>query len=428
MTEVRLELHGAFATVAVTGTNGKTTTTGMVEAIVAASGEPHARVTTLGGWVDGQPVGEGPTLDAFARAIELGHAAGMRTLALETTSRALAEGFAHLWRPTVAVFTNLSRDHLDYHGDPEHYLAAKAQLFMLLPAEGAAVLNACDPASALLDEVTPPGVRRLAYAGALPRVAEDCRKLPIELAVERIELSAEGTRAKLAPGPLGDALGGELVLGVFGEHNVENALAAALSTHALGYAPAAIARGLAAFRGVKGRFERVHERPSVVVDYAHTPDALERTLRLARRLAGSGRVLCVFGCGGGSDPGKRAEMGRIAAELADVVVVTSDNPRSEDPAEIAAAIQSGVGEEGSSSLRRPKERELVWLTELDRKTAIERAIEIAWTSPDDIVVVAGKGHETTQCVQDETFPFDDGEVARAACEMLRKRGLNEDRS
>lgn len=418
MTEVKLGLHSAFVTAGVTGTNGKTTTTSMIEAIVAASGEHHARVTTLGAWVDDEAVAEGPTLEAFARAIELGASAGIRTLALETTSRALAEGFAHRWPVKVAVFTNLSRDHLDYHGDPEHYLAAKAQLFMLLPADGAAVLNACDPASALLDEVTPAGIRRLGYAGARARVAPECERLPLTLAARSVELGLDGTRVLLEPSPLAEALGGALTLAVVGEHNVDNALAAALAAHALGYSAAHIARGLARFPGVRGRFERVYRDPCVIVDYAHSPDALGRTLELGRRLAGAGKLICVFGCGGGSDPGKRAEMGRVAAELSDDVIVTSDNPRDEDPAEIARAVMAGVEalrEERAAGSRKQVSREVCSTTELDRAAAIRRAIEIARQGRGDIVVIAGKGHETTQWVGDSTFPFDDAEVARAVC-------------
>lgn len=418
MTEVKLELHSAFATAAVTGTNGKTTTTSMIEAIVAASGEHTARVTTLGAWVDDEQIAEGPTLEAFAEAIERGARVGIRTLALETTSRALAEGFAHRWPARVAAFTNLSRDHLDYHGDPEHYLASKAQLFMLLPPNGAAVLNAGDPASALLDEVTPVGVRRLAYVGERTHLAPECVQLPLELVAERTEVSRTGTLVQLERGPLADALGGSLSLGVLGAHNVDNALAAALVAHALGYSGAAIVEGLACFRGVRGRFERVYDDPLVVIDYAHSPAALERTLELARSLTESGRVTCVFGCGGGSDPGKRSEMGRVTANLADVVIVTTDNPRDEDPALIAEAVMAGAvaaREEAVSGSRTSKHREVTLATELDREAAIRRAIGIARPGEGDIVVVAGKGHETTQWIGERSFPFDDAEVARAAC-------------
>jgi UDP-N-acetylmuramoyl-L-alanyl-D-glutamate--2,6-diaminopimelate ligase len=412
MTAVRLELHERFATIAVTGTNGKTTTTSMVEAIVRAHGEPHARVTTLGSWVNDQRLSSEASLEAFALAIERGAEAGVRTLALETTSRALAEGFAQHWPAQVAVFTNLTRDHLDYHGDPEHYLAAKAQLFMTLPADGAAVFNACDPASALLDEVTPSTVRRLWYARSTSELVAGREP---ELAAAAIEVGRDQTRARLAPGPLADALGGELRLRVCGRVHVDNALAAALAAHALGYPPEAIRRGLAQFAGAPGRMQRVWDDPLVFVDYAHTPDALERTLALGRELAGDARLVVVFGCGGGSDPGKRHEMGRVAAELSDVVVVTSDNPRNEDPDSIIEAVMEGAREGSASPARRPESRKIILVGERDRKAAIVQAIGVARRGRGDIVVLAGKGHESTQWMGEIATPFDDAEVARAAC-------------
>ena len=423
MASVRPELHAAFATAAVTGTNGKTTTTGMIEAIVRASGEPHARVTTLGSWVNDERLADEPSLDAFALAIQRGAEVGIRTLALETTSRALAEGFAQHWPAKVAVFTNLTRDHLDYHGDPEHYLAAKAQLFMTLPADGTAVLNACDPASALLDEVTPKAARRLYFAGALARVVCECAGHAPDLGVSAVEVSRSHTRVRLEPGPLADVLGTQLTLAVHGQVNAENAVAAALAAHALGYSPAAIHQGLEAFQGAPGRMQRVFQDPLVFVDYAHSPDALERSLGLARTLAGDGRLIVVFGCGGGSDPGKRHDMGRIAAELSDVVVVTSDNPRHEDPDQIIEAVLTGAREGTRGTGRRPVDREVCLVSERDRGEAISRAIAVARRGRGDIVVLAGKGHETTQWVGDEATPFDDAEVARAAC---RERFESED--
>jgi UDP-N-acetylmuramoyl-L-alanyl-D-glutamate--2,6-diaminopimelate ligase len=316
------------------------------------------------------------------------------------------------------VFTNLSRDHLDYHGDPEHYLAAKAQLFMTLSPDGSAVLNAADPASALLAEVTPPTVRRFAYAASREKIAPECRELVPQLVAADIQITAGGTRATLEPSELADALGGRLELSVLGVANVENAFAAALATHALGYSPQSISDGLRDFAGVRGRFERVWSDPLVVVDYAHTPDALEKTLVLARSLAGNASLIVVFGCGGETDPGKRPEMGRVAAALADRVIVTSDNPRHEDPAKIAEAVRTGAlqasHEEGPEpSSRKPVEEYLE--IELDRAAAIGRAIQIARRGSGDIVVIAGKGHETTQCIGDTATPFDDAELARAAC-------------
>jgi UDP-N-acetylmuramoyl-L-alanyl-D-glutamate--2,6-diaminopimelate ligase len=402
------DIHRASRTACVTGTNGKTSTTSMIEAIVAASGEPTARITTLGAWVNGSPIAEEATHEAFVQAVRAAAAAGVRTLAIETTSQALAEGFAGEWPADVGVFTNLSRDHLDYHGSPEHYLAAKAQLFMQLREGGCAVLNAADPASALLDEVTDPATRRLAYA-ARPR-APECAGLPVALEATRVEVGRAGTLLELAPSPLAEALGGSLRLRVLGEVQAENALGAALAAWALGYEPATILRGIESFTGVPGRFQPVHEHPLVVVDFAHTPDALRRTLRQARGLVAGrqGRVICVFGCGGNRDAGKRPEMGRVAAEEADVVLVTTDNPRDEDPADIAAQILAGTA--GSAHVSQ----------EPDRAAAIARGISGA--GPYDAVVIAGKGHERVQIVGERVVPFDDAGVARAVCGDLSTKG------
>jgi UDP-N-acetylmuramyl tripeptide synthase len=224
-------------------------------------------------------------------------------------------------------------------------------------------------------------------------------------------------RVELAPSRLARDLGGALELGVVGRVYADDALAAALATDALGYTPAQISDGLREFRGVPGRFERVWEEPLVVVDYAHTPDALERTLGLARELCG-GRLICVFGCGGERDPGKRPEMGRTAAQNCDVVIVTNDNPRSEDPAAIIQAIVSGAisrdaaGEASPSGRRRPGVEPIVLP---DRRQAIERAVEMAEPRSLDVVVIAGKGHELWQWVGPTPVPFSDVEVAGAAC-------------
>ena len=413
-----------FRVVGVTGTNGKTTTTTLIEAIAARAGEPTGRATTLGSWVRGERISEETTLEAIRRTIDAAVAGGVRTMALEMTSYALSRGVASELPPTVGVFTNLSRDHLDYHGTPEMYLASKAQLFMSLPPEGAAVLNAADPSSALLEEVTPPGVRRLAYA-ARP-VDPACVALPLSLQAERVVVDRHGTHVRLAPSPLADRLGGALTLRLIGEVHAENALAAAVAADALGYPAEAIRDALTSFPGVPGRFEVVERRsapgdaqggPMVVVDYAHTPDALERTLRLARALVApsNGRVFCVFGCGGDRDQGKRPEMGRVASLLADVVVVTTDNPRNEDPESIERMIFAGV--EG----RYAKPQRIT-----ERGRAIRSAIEIA--EDPDIVVIAGKGHEKTQVFRDHAVPFDDVEVARSAPRAAGRRNEKESRT
>lgn len=406
-----------FRVVGVTGTNGKTTTTTLIEAIAARAGERTGRATTLGSWVRGAQVSEETSLESIRRTMAAAVAGGVRTMALEMTSYALSRGVARELPPTVGVFTNLSRDHLDYHGTPEAYLASKAQLFMSLPPAsegGAAVFNAADPASALLNEITPPGVRRLAYA-ARP-VDPACAALAAggcALEAASVVVDRRGTHLRLVPSPLAERLGGALDLRLLGEVHAENALAAAVAADALGHPAAAIREALAAFPGVPGRFELVDRAvdgavdgragPMVVVDYAHTPDALERTLRLARSLVApsNGRVLLVFGCGGDRDRGKRPEMGRIASRLADVVIVTTDNPRNEDPQSIEKMIFAGV--EG----RFPRPERIT-----ERGRAIRRAIEIA--EDPDIVVIAGKGHEKTQVFRDHAVPFDDVEVARSA--------------
>jgi UDP-N-acetylmuramoyl-L-alanyl-D-glutamate--2,6-diaminopimelate ligase len=388
--------HARLRTVGVTGTNGKTTTTSMVAAIVAAAGEPAARVTTLGAWVDDERVAGTDLVDEFLVAVERAVARGVHTVAVEMTSKALAGGVARKWRPDVGVVTNVTRDHLDVHGTPEAYLAAKAQIVIALEPGGTAVLNADDPAVALIAELVAEGVKLLRFSQ---------RDASCALVAERIDVSAAGTRILLG-GALAGELGGSLELGVVGGVHAQNAMAAALAAHALGYSGDAIRRGLATFAGVPGRFEAVAREPLVIVDYAHTPDGLAGTLATARALAT--RVICVFGCGGNRDRGKRPEMGVIADGAADVVVLTTDNPRHEDPRTIAAEIRAGVAT--------PRAQ---WIVELDRARAIELAVAMA--RPADIVVIAGKGHEQVQEIAGAAIPFCDADVARAAHVTARSR-------
>jgi UDP-N-acetylmuramoyl-L-alanyl-D-glutamate--2,6-diaminopimelate ligase len=381
--------HARLRTVGVTGTNGKTTTTSMIAAIVAAAGEPSARVTTLGAWVDDERVAGTDLVDEFLVAVERAVDRGVETIAVEMTSKALAAGVARKWRPDVGVVTNVTRDHLDVHGTPEAYLAAKAQIVIALAPGGTAVLNGDDPAVALLAELIPPGVAVLRFSQRDPGCA---------LVAERIDVSPSGTRLTLC-GELAAELGGAIELAVVGAVHAQNAMAAALAAHALGYSGDAIRRGLAAFVGVPGRFEVVARSPLVIVDYAHTPDGLAGTLATARALAA--RVICVFGCGGNRDRGKRPEMGALADGAAEVVVLTTDNPRHEDPQTIAADIMAGVSA--------PRAQ---WIVELDRARAIEVAIAMARST--DIVVIAGKGHEQVQEISGAAIPFSDAAVARAA--------------
>jgi UDP-N-acetylmuramoyl-L-alanyl-D-glutamate--2,6-diaminopimelate ligase len=383
--------HARLRTVGVTGTNGKTTTTSMVAAIVAAAGERSARITTVGAWVDSERMSGANLVDEFLITVERAVACGVKTIAVEMTSKALAAGVAQKWRPDVGVFTNLTRDHLDLHGSPEAYLAAKAQIVIALGPGGTAVLNGDDPAAALLAELVPSEVSVLRFS----QHDRSCA-----LVAERVEVSSTGTRISLARGELADQLDGTIVLGVAGGVHAQNALAAALAGHALGYSADAIGRGLATFEGVPGRFEVVARAPLVIVDYAHTPDGLVGTLATARELCRDGHVVCVFGCGGNRDRGKRPQMGAIADAGADVVVLTTDNPRYEDPRAIAAEISAGVIAPGAR-----------WIVELDRARAIELAIDLA--RPVDVVVIAGKGHEQVQEIEGAVFPFSDADVARS---------------
>lgn len=400
-------------TLAVTGTNGKTTTTSMIAAIVAAASETPALLTTLGSWVgttliprpaEGTPRRAPPGLHQL-EVIERADAAGVRTVAVEMTSLALGRGLARRWRPHVAVFTNLTRDHLDVHPSPEAYLAAKAQLFVHLAPSGAAVLNADDPASALLREVLPASSRVFSYA-----VTQDHDDA--DLVAHQIQCGFGSTSVELVDSPLARALGGRLTLRTTGRVHAANALAAALAGLAAGFPPEAVVAGLAAFRPVAGRFELVSppddpDLPRVVVDYAHTPDGLAKTLATARELVPAGaRVLCVFGCGGGRDRGKRPEMGAIADATADGVWLTSDNPRSEAPEDIATAVLSGVPTPHAA-----------WVVEHDRARAIAAAVDAG--GPGDVVVIAGKGHETTQLVGAVARPFSDRDVACAALASRR---------
>jgi UDP-N-acetylmuramoyl-L-alanyl-D-glutamate--2,6-diaminopimelate ligase len=299
----------------------------------------------------------------------------------------------------VGVFTNLTQDHLDFHGTMEAYFEAKALLFRKLGEGGkpapAAVVNVDDPWGRRLP--IPAGVRRITYGEGAEA----------EIVPEGITWSLEGIRGRFrTPAgtiPVDSALAGQ--------HNVANLMAAAGAALACGVAPDAVARGIAAMRAVPGRLEKVAlgQPFGVVVDYAHTPDALERTLATARGLT-RGRVLAIFGCGGDRDRAKRPLMGAAAARLADLTVITSDNPRSERPEAIIAEIAAGA----KKAMDDPER----CVTIADRRAAIAHGLRLA--RPGDLVVIAGKGHETTQIIGPRTIPFDDRLVAR---ELLRDMGF-----
>ena len=375
-------------TVGVTGTNGKTTTTTLLAAALGAVARPVAWVTTLGFYLDDKEQLDVSKSEAgFLEVMRRARDSGGKYAAIEYTSEALARGYAKTWPAEVAAFTNLTHDHLDAHGSAEHYLASKAQLFMHLPPHGVAVLNGCDPASALLAEVVPKGARTIRYG--LRSRGEPVAALDLEAA--RVEVSLQGTRVTLADGS-------EVATRAIGEHFAENALAAFAAACALGLEPEIVRAAVATARPPVGRFEVIAERPWIVVDYAHSPDALARTVTTARALC-TARLAVVFGAGGNRDRDKRGPMGQ-AARAADRVVLTTDNARDEDPKHIAAAIREGLAGHGDV-------REI-----LDRRAAIERTIAEAAT--DDLVLLAGKGHERTQTIGKQSVPFDDAEIARQA--------------
>ncbi|MCY1007955.1 UDP-N-acetylmuramyl-tripeptide synthetase [Nannocystis pusilla] len=383
-------------TFGVTGTNGKTSTTTMLAAIVRAAGQRVFAATTLDYSLDGVPLPVERSWQGFLAAAEQSRAAGARHAAVEITSQSLARGYAKRWRFDWSVFTNLSPDHFKSHGSWEHYLASKAQLFVHTSPGGAAILNARDPAALLLDQVTPADVRRVwyGYMSRGPCLMEH------DLEAVSVRTSVDGTALTLAASPLAEALGGALQVAYVGEVFAENALAAAAAALSAGLPAAAVRAGLASCPVVPGRFEVLGRSPVAVVDYAHTPDALERTCATARALAGEGRVIVVFGAGGDTDAGKREPMGEAVGRAADIAVLTTDNPRREEPRQIAAHLRAGLTRGGRARI----------VEEADRLLAIGLALELA--QPGDVVVVAGKGHESGQTIGDETLPFSDRAVVQ----------------
>jgi UDP-N-acetylmuramoyl-L-alanyl-D-glutamate--2,6-diaminopimelate ligase len=385
----------ALVMVGITGTNGKTTTSYLVEALLQARGLRTGVIGTIQ-YVLGderRPAGQ-TTPEALALQSMLARMRdrGVQGVAMEVSSHALALARVDELTFDVAMFTNLTQDHLDFHGTFEAYRAAKRHLFELLAASPkprpTAVVNADDPSGAAMTRDLPLSVLTFGLGERA-----DVRAHRHESTLGGIRLSARTPR-----GPL------ELTSPLIGEHNVMNLLGAVAAGIALGIDDAAIARTLAGVGAVPGRFEQVHAGQPflVVVDYAHTPDALERVLATARKLT-SGRLAVVFGCGGDRDRGKRPIMGEIAARLADRVWITSDNPRSEPPAAIIDEIIAGVRRTGGGETR--------WAADPDRRAAIAGALR--WAQAGDTVVIAGKGHETYQIIGAETLAFDDREVARA---------------
>jgi UDP-N-acetylmuramoyl-L-alanyl-D-glutamate--2,6-diaminopimelate ligase len=375
----------------VTGTNGKSTVATLIAAILEAAGLPAGFIGTLGYRLRDRAFPGGhttPEASDLFRTLRRMRNAGARAVAMEVSSHALDMGRVAGAAFDTAVFTNLTRDHLDYHRDMEDYFAAKRRLFDRLKPGARPAVNVEDPYGRRLARELPAALT----FGDVGDVAD--------VSARDVTLTAHGIRGVLAT-PRG-AL--SFTSPLLGRYNLSNLLAAAAAAETLGLPHAAVAAAFAAQRPVPGRMEPVERGQPfpVFVDYAHTDDALRAALRSVREMAGIEKVAVVFGCGGDRDPGKRPLMGRAAGELADLAVVTSDNPRSEDPLAIIAAVEEGLRASGNRRyLRVP-----------DRRAAIRQALERA--GPGWAVLVAGKGHERVQVIGNEKLPFSDvEEIGRA---------------
>jgi UDP-N-acetylmuramoyl-L-alanyl-D-glutamate--2,6-diaminopimelate ligase len=399
---------GELMLVGVTGTNGKTTSTYLLEGVFTACGWATGRIGTTGYRVAGdvrpaaRTTPEAPDLQQLLREMV---GAGCRACAMEVSSHALALDRVTFTRFSAAIFTNLTRDHLDFHGDMEAYFAAKRRLFEMLPAQAPAAINLDDPrAEPLLGLVQRP----VTYA-----LAREADVWPTSLHLSLAGIDAE---VRTPAGPM------RLRTRLPGRPNAYNALGVAAACIGLGIAPETIAAGLEQAPPVPGRFEIVSSPQhdvSVIVDYAHTDDALKNLLETVRALAPT-RIVTVFGCGGDRDTVKRPLMGAVAARLSDLVILTSDNPRSEDPGAIIDDIKRGLVPPERPTQHKgqsvPAVQSTPWRAIVDREEAITAAIVEA--EPGDVVVIAGKGHESTQTIGDRVLPFEDATVARAA---LRRR-------
>ncbi len=376
----------ALIIVGITGTNGKTTTTYMLRSIAKAAGEEFGVVGTLGyafadrvGPLNFTTPGPVALFDVFSRMVR----AGMKGVAMEVSSHGISQRRCWGLNYAAVAFTNLTRDHLDYHGDMENYFAAKSQLFEDADVQAPRVICIDDPYG-----------RRLVEGSNSPNILTFAIDNDADILAGSIDCQNKNTHFTMKT-PIGNI---DIALGVPGYFNVYNALCASGIAIALGWPLEAVAEGLANFGGVPGRLQIVPgTQPfSIYVDYSHTPDALHHAIEACREIA-TGRVITVFGAGGDRDHGKRPEMGTIAGELSDIVVLTSDNPRSESPSAIIDQIEAGVPQ-GSVKYRIE-----------DRREAIGFALSMAKSG--DVVLIAGKGHEDYQIIGHEKRHFDDREVA-----------------
>ncbi len=384
--------------IGVTGTNGKTTCTYLLSSIFEAADLPCGRIGTVSFKVAGEERDAShttPEASELQRLLREMVDRGDRACAMEVSSHALVLQRAAYLRFAAALFTNLTRDHLDFHGDMQQYFEAKRRLFEMLPAGAPAVVNIDDPRGVELARTLPNVVT---YAIDQPA---DIRPVDVHASLEGLAFDVDTPHGRLA-------VRSTLV----GRPNVYNILGAVGVADALGLPHSAIEQGLARLDGVPGRFQIVSARADdvrVVVDYAHTDDALKNLLETARPLA-SGRLITVFGCGGDRDRSKRPLMGAVAARLSDLVVITSDNPRSEDADSIIEEIKRGIVPPRDPGA--PPRAATPFIAIPDRRLAIEHAIKSA--KPGDLVLVAGKGHEKYQIIGERTRPFDYVDVARGA--------------
>ena len=386
--------------IGVTGTNGKTTTAYLLASILDAAGLRAGMLGTVAyriGGEDREASRTTPEAPDVQQLLSEMLEQGCRSAVMEVSSHALSLKRVDGMHFAAGVFSNLTRDHLDFHEDMEAYFAAKRRLFEMLPATAPGVINMDDPRG--------------------PALVEICRR-PVTYAIN--------ATADVTPGPIEMTLSGlrfdvttpkgsvRITSKLVGRPNVYNILAATATAISLDLPIGAIESGVSGLSGVPGRFEVVSgsgDDLTIVVDYAHTDDALRNLLETARPLSAK-RLITVFGCGGDRDRSKRPLMGMVAARLSEVVVITSDNPRSEDPARILEEIERGIPAGSQSSTRAPVVESVV-----DRAVAIDRAVAMA--TPGDVVLIAGKGHEKYQQIGDRVLPFDDGEVARTSLAKRR---------
>jgi UDP-N-acetylmuramoyl-L-alanyl-D-glutamate--2,6-diaminopimelate ligase len=388
----KLEVYG------VTGTNGKTTTIFLIDSILAAAGKNGGLVSTVFTKVSGDSITRSsmttPDAVTLNRLLSEMVSGGKKAVALEISSHALSQGRTLGIGLDGAVFTNITPEHLDYHGNMENYLRDKTRIFDNLKSGGTGVLNLDDPT-----------LRELKEKLNLPRLISYGTSPEADIRAENIRIGADGSKFDLV------MKGGRRVSissGLIGRHNVYNMMAAAAVLSDSGIKVEDIKKGLESAQAVPGRMDAVRSRApfKVFVDYAHTPNALESALKCLRSIAGR-RLICVFGCGGDRDRTKRPVMGRLASEICDHVIVTSDNPRTEDPEDIIRQIEKGMPDIGKYSII------------LQRREAIRKALKMADDS--DIVIIAGKGHEDYQIIGDKVLHFDDKE---AAAEILTELGYD----